>query len=397
MKKIVLCLLILGMLCSILWGCVPSYSEMFETMGTEDENLSAEMDYEKKLQELIGLLDTYYVDDFNKENLGDYLAEAVIQAMGDRWSYYISAEEYAEYLENSNNEYVGIGVTVQHVNEDDEGITVLEVNKGGSAYEAGMQVGDMIVAVEGQSAVEMGIDGMSNLIKGKEGTDVSLTILRDGERIEMTMVRKVIQIQVVTYDNLDGIGYIKIENFNAKCAEMTLSAIEALLEEEVTGLIFDLRFNPGGRKDELVKILDYLLPEGPLFRAVDYRGNETVDSSDGASVLEMPMVAMVNQDSYSAAEFFAAALQEYEWATVVGTRTVGKGNFQQTYTMSDGSAVAISTGHYSTPNGINLEGIGIAPDVEVDVDDETYSAIYYGNLTYEEDPQIQAALAQFEK
>lgn len=392
MKKIVVFLLITGIICCCFSGCFPSYSELMSSVEINEND-----DYEKKLKELIDLLDTYYVDGYNKENLGDYLAAAAVQATGDRWSYYISADEYEDYLENSNNQYVGIGVTVQHVNEDDEGITVLSVNKGGSAHEAGILPGDMIVSVEGQSAVEIGLDAMSDMIKGKEGTEVQITILRDGDRIDMTLVRKIIQVEVVVYENLDGIGYIKMENFNANCASLTIAAIEALMEEGVTGLIFDLRYNPGGRKSELVEVLDYILPEGPLFRAVDYSGKETVDTSSGESVLNIPMVAMVNEDSYSAAEFFAAALQEYEWATIVGAPTVGKGNYQITYRLSDGSAVALSTGHYSTPNGVNLEGIGITPDVVVEVDDETYVGINLGSVSKENDPQLQAALEELRK
>ena len=393
MKKIIAFGLIIVMLCCIFSGCVPTFSELMWN-GNED---SMAANYEAKLEELIRLLDTYYVDDYDTEALGDALAEAAVAATGDRWSYYISADEYQAYLENSNNEYVGIGVTVQHVNEEDEGITVLQVNKGGSAHEAGILPGDMIIAVDGHNAKEMGVDALSDLIRGEEGTELTVTILRDGAYMDIPMVRKLIEVEVVIYDEIDGIGYIKIDNFQNHCAERTIAAIDDLMSRGVKGLIFDLRFNPGGRKVDLVEILDYILPAGPLFRAVNYQGLEQVDSSDGASVIEMPMVVMVNQDSYSAAEFFAAAMQEYEWATVVGTQTVGKGNFQQTFPMSDGSAVAISTGHYSTPNGVNLEGVGVTPDVTVEVDEETYVGIYLQTISVEEDPQLQAALEQFAK
>ena len=395
MKKIFMFLLAGCLLCTLLTGCtLPTFSEL---MGMEETQAETTFDYEKKLDELLRIIDHYYVDDYDPKVMGDYLAQAAVAATGDKWSYYISADEYAAYLENSNNEYVGIGVTVQHVNEDDEGITVLEVNKGGSAHEAGILPGDMIVSVEGQNAVEIGVDAMSDLIKGEEGTPLTLTILRDGEYMDVPMVRKLIEVEVVVYENMDGIGFIKIDNFQAHCAERTIAAIEDLRGQGVKGIIFDLRYNPGGRKAELVEILDHVLPEGPLFRSYSYNGTEAVDSSDGASVVEMPMVVMVNQDSYSAAEFFAAAMQEYGWATIVGTQTVGKGNYQQTIPLSDGSAVAISTGHYSTPNGVNLEGVGITPDVVVEVDQETYTKIYLGNLTGDEDPQLKAALEVFAK
>lgn len=396
MKKIISLLLMVALVCCIFGGCVPTFSELMGDLGTDAEETKKD-DYEAKLEELIQLLDTFYVDEYNTEALGDYLASAAVAATGDRWSYYMSAAEYEEYLVDSNNEYVGIGITVQLEGESDEGFTVLQVNKGGSAHEAGILPGDMVVAVDGHSAIEMGVDAMSDLIRGEEGTEVAIRILRNGEYIDLTVVRKLIMVEIVTYKNIDGIGYIKIENFQNHCAERTIAAIDDLMGQNVEGIIFDLRYNPGGRKVDLVEILDYILPEGPLFRSVNYNGEEGVDSSDGASVIKLPMVVMVNQDSYSAAEFFAAAMQEYEWATVVGTKTVGKGNYQQSFRLSDGSAVAISTGHYSTPNGVNLEGVGVTPDVTVEVDQETYTKIYLQTISEEEDPQLQAALEQFSK
>ena len=157
-------------------------------------------------------------------------------------------------------------------------------------------------------------------------------------------------------------------------------------------LIFDVRNNPGGYAHELVKLLDYLLPEGELFRTVDYAGQESVDMSD-ANHLDIPMAVLVNRDSYSAAEFFAVALQEYEAALVVGEKTTGKGHFQSTFRLKDGSAVALSIGKYYTPKGISLEGVGIMPDVPAPVEDSIYADILYGQISPQEDPQIQAALA----
>ena len=149
--------------------------------------------------------------------------------------------------------------------------------------------------------------------------------------------------------------------------------------------------NPGGYASELVKVLDYLLPEGPLFRTVDYAGRESVDESD-ADYLDMPIAVLCNEDSYSAAEFFPAAIQEYGAGTVVGMPTCGKGYFQYTYELKDGSAIGLSVGKYFTPQGKSLIGTGIQPDVQVEVDDATRTAIAYGNLEPSEDPQIQAAV-----
>lgn len=373
------------LLLTLLTGCVPQF------MPT-DTDTTKKTDYEKKLDELVDLLSEVYVDGYTTDELGDYLAEAAIQATGDRWSYYISAEEYASYLEDSNNEYVGIGVTVQLVNEDDPGFTILEVNKNGPAFTGGILPNDIILEVEGVSSLELGIEGVKDKIRGEAGTQVNLTILRDGQELPMSITRAVIEYEVVTYKMIDSVGYIKIADFQAHCAERSIEAIDDLLRQGATGLVFDVRFNPGGRKSELVQLLDYLLPEGILFRSVDYKGKETLDESDGATFLDIPMAVLVNEDSYSAAEFFAAALQEYEWATIVGNQTVGKGNYQQTFRLSDGSAVAVSTGHYSTPLGKNLEGVGVTPDKLIDVDYDTYLALYYETVELEDDAQLQAAL-----
>ena len=189
----------------------------------------------------------------------------------------------------------------------------------------------------------------------------------------------------------DQIGLVTIYNFDTRCEQETIAAIEELLKQDAKALIFDVRNNPGGYKDELVKILDYLLPEGPLFRSEDYQGKVLVDESD-AKYLDIPMAVLVNGDSYSAAEFFAAALDEYDAAITVGEQTCGKGYFQSSFKLDDGSAVAISIGKYTTPNGVSLADVGITPEVCVEVDEETAFLIYAGTLDPAEDPQIQAAV-----
>lgn len=387
MKKSILLFLSLLFCAALLTGC---FSMVFDT--TPEPTVSEDAAYLQKLAEVLALLDEKHVDGYDESLLGDYLAQAAISATGDRWSYYISAEDYDSYLESNNNAYVGIGITIRLENEDDAGFTVESVTADGPAYRAGIRTGDLLVAVEGQNAVELGMTETQQLVRGEEGTDVSLTIRRGEETLELTVTRATIETVIVEYEILDGgIAYIKIDNFDANCARDTLAAIESVLSQGAESIIFDLRFNPGGRKNELVEILDYLLPEGPLFRSVDYTGKEEVDYSD-ADCLELPMAVLVNGDSYSAAEFFAAAMQEYDAAVIVGTQTCGKANYQQTFRLSDGSAVAISTGHYQTPNGVTLEGLGVTPDVVVELDDADYTSLYYGELEQADDAQLQAAI-----
>lgn len=344
-----------------------------------------------KLEELSGIIEEFYIEDVDMTALEDTAAEAMVEAAGDRWSYYIPASEYASYKENSENAYVGIGITIT-VAHDGDGLQVMQVNPGSSAEEAGILVDDVIIAIDGHSASGMTTTDARNLVRGKEGTAVEITVRRGGEKITMSVTRRTVQVAVATWEMLDDkVGLITITNFDDRCASETIAAIEALLADGAEKLIFDVRNNPGGYAHELVKLLDYLLPEGELFRTVDYAGREDVDKSD-ADFLDIPMAVLVNAESYSAAEFFAVALQEYGAAVVVGEKTSGKGYFQTTFTLSDGSAVALSIGKYFTPNGISLEGVGITPNVEVPVDEETMLSIYYDQLQPEEDPQILAAV-----
>lgn len=349
-----------------------------------------------KLYQLENLIESCYIGEADVTALEDAAAEAMISATGDRWSYYIPASEYAAYRETSENAYVGIGITIT-VAHDGSGLQIMEVNSGSPAEEAGLQVDDVITAIEGQDASGMMTTDARNLVRGREGTQVELTIWRKGETLTLSVTRRKMAVTVASGRMLeDQTGLITIENFDDRCADETIAAIEALREQGAEKLIFDVRNNPGGYAHELVKLLDYLLPEGDLFRTVDYAGRESVDRSDEAC-LEMPMAVLVNRDSYSAAEFFAVALQEYEAAAVVGEKTTGKGHFQTTFQLSDGSAVALSVGKYFTPRGISLEGVGITPDIEVFVEEGIYADIYYGQLEPGEDPQIQAALKALEE
>ena len=386
-----LCVLLAAML--LLSGCTFRF-DAFDRSETEqvEADTAAQEDYHEKLDEIVALLNEVYVDGYDTDKLGDYLAQAAVAATGDRWSYYVSAEDYDAFVESNENAYVGIGVTVESSDDLTDGVQITKVTPNSPAEEAGIEADDRIYAVEGETVESLGLDEAKNRIRGEEGTEVTLTILRGEKKFDVTVKRASVEVEVVKYSMLDGsIGYININNFEANSADRTIEAIDALRGQGAKALVFDLRFNPGGRKDELVRVLDELLPEGPLFRSVDYKGNESVDYSD-ADCVELPMAVLVNGDSYSAAEFFAAALQEYDWATVVGTKTCGKANYQQTFRLSDGSAVAVSTGHYQTPHGVTLANVGVTPDEIVEVDNKTYLELYKEAVAVKDDAQLQAAI-----
>ena len=351
-----------------------------------------------KLDALETLILEKFIGEADATAMEDAAAEAMVNSLGDRWSYYIPASLYSSYMEQMENSYVGIGVTIQ-VMEDGGGFLVTKVNEGGPADQAGMLPGDRIVAVDGTDVRQMTSDETSALVKGEENTTVEITVNREGEELTLTVTRMLVEVPVATARMLEGyIGLITIANFDKRCADETIAAIDSLLEQGAEKLIFDVRNNPGGYVTELVAVLDYILPEGELFRSVNYKGKESVDTSDAACIEGIPMAVLVNGSSYSAAEFFAAALREYDYAIVAGEPTTGKGYFQQTYQLGDGSAVGLSVGKYFTPRGVSLAEVGgLIPDVVIQVDEDTAMAIYAGTLDPMEDPQILAAIEAFEK
>ena len=349
-----------------------------------------------KLDQIEYLIENRFIEEADMGKAEDAAAAAMINALGDRWSYYLSAEEYTAHKEQTENAYVGIGITITP-STDDQGFLIISVQQGSGAQEAGLQAGDIVVSAQGEDVLALTTSQLRSIIRGEEGTGVSLGILRDGEVRTVEVTRTRILTEVVSFQMLEGnIGLISIHNFDSRCAEETIAAIENLREQGAVSLIFDVRNNPGGYASELVKVLDYLLPEGDLFRTLDYAGHETVDKSD-AAFLDMPIAVVCNEDSYSAAEFFPAAIQEYGAGTIVGTPTCGKGYFQYTYELSDGSAVGLSAGKYFTPSGKSLIGTGIQPDILCEVDEQTRQEIAYGNISPADDPQLQAAVEVLRK
>jgi len=354
--------------------------------------LCAPQAVDSKLQQLESLILECFVGDVDQTQLRDAAAHGMVSATGDRWSYYIPASQYASHVAQKKNAYVGIGITISSKVEA-EGLKIQQVDPAGGAYEAGIQAGDILVEVEKQKVAELGLDGISPLIRGEENTQVEVVVLRGEERLTFCVTRRTIQVTVAKGQMLENnIGLVTIINFDERCAEETIAAVQTLVEQGAQSLIFDVRFNPGGYKSELVKVLDYLLPEGPVFRSETYDGKESVSESD-ADCLELPMAVLINGESYSAAEFFAAALDEYDKAVVIGEPTVGKSYFQSVYQLNDGSAVGLSIGKYYTPNGVSLadEG-GLKPEIRLDLDDETAAKIYAGKLEPADDPHIQAAI-----
>ena len=335
-------------------------------------------------------------EDADLSEAADQALSGMVTGLGDRWSYYVDEESYASLQDSRANEYLGIGVTV--TTEREEGLSVLSVTPDGPADRAGVVAGDVITAVDGVSvAGEARFEG-TGLIGGEAGTQQKLTLLgADGTTREVTVTLEYIQVAVVQGTMLDnGMGLVTIRNFNSRATEEFEAAVTELVEQGASALLFDVRNDGGGYVRELTQMLDFLLPEGPVFQSSPRWGSATVIESD-ADCIDLPFGVLVNGQSYSAAELFAAQLRESAGAPIVGEVTSGKGYSQRTFPLLNGGALGLSTARYSTGSGVSLIGTGLTPDMEVSLTEEEAAKLAAGQLAPEEDPQLQALIDQMER
>ncbi len=323
--------------------------------------------------------------DADLEEATDKALSAFVDGLGDRWSYYLPAQRHQETIERRANSYVGIGVTVDSVSRE-EGLLVQSVTRDGPADKAGVLAGDVITAVDGASIAGEGRETASDLIRGEEGTKVALTLLgEDGASRDVTCTRATLHNSSAQGRLLDNkVGYVQLSNFYSGSADSFQAEVDALLEQGAESLLIDLRGDPGGYVSELEQILDYLLPEGPVFTHKPRWWFKSVYVSD-ENCVDLPMAVLVNQHSYSAAELLAAQLRESVDAPIVGERTSGKGYSQLTFPLANGGGAGLSTAAYCTGGGHSLIGEGIVPDVELSLPEGAA-------LGGEDDVQLKAAL-----
>ncbi len=344
-----------------------------------------------KLGEIQSLIEHNYVGEYDSEKLLDMAAAGMVVGTGDRWSSYLPKADYQSHQLNQEGALVGIGVSVYY-DSDATALKIREVYPDSPAQAAGLQSGDEILAADGISVQEQGYAAVVQAVSGEADTAVTLQVQRaaDGTAQTVTLNREKVSKTVVTAELLENhIGYIAIEDFDGGADTQFAAALEQLQQQGATAFVFDVRNNPGGLITVLVHILDPLLPEGEIVSLVEKDGTEKDYTSD-SQALQLPMAVLVNAKSISAAELFAAVLQEYGVATVVGEQTIGKGFAQRTYPLSDGSALVLSDQKYYTPKGKNLANIGITPDVEVELTDAQEQNFYA--MTKQEDTQLQAAI-----
>ncbi len=317
----------------------------------------------------LGLINTQFVGEYDLDDVTDYALAGMVTGLDDRWSYYVDEESYEAQQLTRANQYVGIGVTVSY--EREEGLLITDVTEGGPAEESGLQAAEVIIEADGTSLAGDGrADGVS-LIQGESGTTVSLVLLsEDGTTRTVEVVRRAIATNPVSYELLeDTIGYVALSNFYDNSDELVEEAVLDLIDQGATSLIFDMRNNGGGYLDELLPMLDFLLPEGAIFSTASRSGTEEITYSD-EDCIDLPMAVLVNGNTYSAAEIFAAQLQESVDAIIVGSATSGKGYSQKTFPLLNGGAIGISTSAYCTGSGVSLVGTGLDLDIEVEQTDE---------------------------
>lgn len=346
-------------------------------------------DSSSKLEMLIYIIENYYYQDVEDQTLVDGVYAGLIDSLGDPYSEYYTAEEYEDLMTTLTGNYAGIGALLQKNAETGE-VAITKVYEDTPAEESGLKEGDLIVSADGYIATDEDLDVFVQHIRGEEGTDVELVIFRDGEESTVTCTRASITTPTVEHQMLSGnVGYIAVSQFTEGTYDDFVKAYEDLESQGMESVIFDMRNNGGGLLDSVVQMLDYLLPDGTVVYTMDKQGNRQDYTSDAANYKSIPMTVLVNGNTASAAEIFTGAIRDFDYGTIIGTQTFGKGIVQSTIPLSDGSAVKLTTQTYYTPSGECIHGTGIAPDEELEYEflggeDDEYSV--------DLDNQIQKAL-----
>lgn len=345
----------------------------------------------EKLDLLMQLVELYYYEDVDTDEMLESAAVGLIAGIGDVYSVYYTKEDMEAFNEETEGEYAGIGCQLL-ADPTDQMITITRVFKGSPAEEAGMRSGDKIVYVNDvyYSAYEM--DAAVDVMRGTPGENVKVTVLRGLDTVDFDITRKVVNINYVEHEILDGnIGYVMVYDFLGDAVEGFRTALEAFQAANVTGMIIDLRNNGGGLLDASVEMADMILPEGTVVSIRDKNGAEEAFTIDG-EYYDVPMVVLVNGYSASASEILSGAIRDIGEGMLVGTRTFGKGVVQSVIDFPDGSGLKVTTARYFTPSGECIHGVGIEPDVEIELDEDVVTRYGLNNLPHEQDAQLQKAI-----
>lgn len=343
----------------------------------------------EKLAEIDQIVRNNALEDIDEDALMNAIADGYMAGLNDDYAYYMDQDEYQNYQMDNAGELIGIGITVSL---DESGyILVNDVTPDSPAAVAGIQAGDLIVRIDDTDVLSVGYNEATAMVRGEEGTRVNITVRRNQEELTLEAVRTKITTTSVSYRMIGENGYIKITGFDATTPDDFKAAVSDLQSQGATGLIFDVRNNPGGLLDGVAKVLDFLLPEGDIVSVTDSKGNTEVLYESDENSVDMPMVVLVDGNTASAAELFSAALRDYNKAELVGVNTFGKGIMQRAYSLSDGSAINLTTHYYNPPSGVNFHGVGLKPDYEVNLTPDQQLSL--SELSDEEDAQLQKAIS----
>ena len=343
----------------------------------------------EKVEYLEKLIDQEYLGDIDKSDLAEGIYAGLLYGLGDVYSRYYTAEEYAQETASTDGSYVGIGVSIQK--NKNGGVQIAECYEGGSGKKAGLISGDVITAIDDTDVTDMELSEVVRLIRQNEGRNIVLTVQRENEESPLSITVEVtnVELPAVFSEMLDKeTGYIQITQFTGVAPQQYKEAFADLKEQGMEKMIVDLRDNPGGLLTSVCDILREILPKGRIVYTEDKYGNREEETCDGEKELDMPLAVLVNESSASASEIFAGAVQDYGIGKIVGTTTYGKGVVQELRPLNDGSAVKLTISDYYTPNGNSINKVGIKPDIEVKLAAELLNKT---DITHEEDNQLQKA------
>ncbi|MCR4690352.1 MAG: S41 family peptidase [Lachnospiraceae bacterium] len=319
-------------------------------------------------------IEQYYLEDVDEETLRDGLYDGLVKATGDKYADYYNEKDLQDVTEKNSGIFYGIGAYVT-IDADTEYPKLSGIMEGTPAEAAGLKAEDIVVKVNGQDVGGMELTDAVALIKGPQGTKVTLTILRAGEKDyrEIEVTRDKVESPTVTYEKLeDGIAYIRIMQFDTVTTNQFAEKLQQARDDGMKGLILDLRSNPGGMVESVVEIARMMLPKGLIVYTEDKYGNKKEYKCDGENELEVPMTVLINENSASASEILAGAIKDYGIGTLVGKTTYGKGIVQKVFRLTDGTALKLTISHYYSPKGNDIHEVGIKPDQEVELDAEKY-------------------------
>jgi len=357
-----------------------------KTFNERVNNLKQREVMYEKYTEIDRLVRDNYNGIINEKQLTDSVANGYIGGIGDKYSRYISAEEYAKITEQTaDGENVGIGAMIT-INTDGY-LLINEVYPDSPALVAGAQAGDLIVSIDGEDITNENSDASLRSISGRQGTTITVVVRRGGEEYTMEMPRRQVAVPTVYSHIIEdtNIGYIHIKEFTSNTSDQFNRELDSIIAGGAKSIIFDLRDNKGGVMRQATRIIDRLVPSGIIYTAKRKDGSEERVTSDGNSI-DLPMVVLTNSGTASAAELFAQVLKDYGMAQTVGTVTAGKGVMQDIIRLSDGSAIELTVAYYKPPVSANYHGIGVLPDFEIIMEDDWH------NLGEEFDLQIQKAM-----